>query len=178
MKHEQEGYCLFSDDHVRMVGFPPDFATDSYCLFRGIVKPSFKTTGSYSTVAALSKISSYVLAQCDCKAGAGGCCKLVAALLCNILDYVELELAIIPEDKTCIDTSQQWSRPRNIPGDGPNVHHSYGKRKAEVAAARLDKYKSAMQVLQFCLRNTFNAFVLHWNHMKGHLCLLPLCEAL
>ena len=99
-----------------MVGSPPGFATDSHCLFRGIMKPSFKTTGSYSTVVALSKISDYVLgAQCNCKAGASGCCKLVAALLYNILNYVELVLAIIPEDKTCIDTAQQWSRPGNIP---------------------------------------------------------------
>ena len=116
--------------------FPPGFVTDSYCLFCGIVKPSFKTTGSYSTVVALSKISRY------------GCCKHVAALLYNILDYVELGLAIIPEDKTCTDTPQQWNKPRNIPGDGPIlfseiefVHHSYGKCKAEVAAAGLDKYK-------------------------------------
>ena len=40
-----------------MVGFRPSFSTDSHCLFRGIVKPSFKTTGSYSTVVSLSKIS-------------------------------------------------------------------------------------------------------------------------
>ena len=98
-----------------MVEFPP-----GHCLFRSIVKPSFKTTGSYSTVVALSKISGNVLgAQCNCKAGAGGCCKHVAVLLYNILNYVQLVVAIIPEDQTCTDTSQQWSRPRNIPGDGP-----------------------------------------------------------
>ena len=57
MKHKEEGYRLFPDDHVRMVGFPPGFAIDIHCLFHGIVKPSFKTTGSYSTVVALSKIS-------------------------------------------------------------------------------------------------------------------------
>ena len=103
MKHKEEGYNLFPDDHVRMVVFPPGFATDSNCLFRGIVKSSFKTTGSYSSVVALSKISGYVLsAQCNCKAGAGGCCRHVDALLYNILNYVELELAIIPEDKTSL----------------------------------------------------------------------------
>ena len=34
----------------------------------------------------------------QCKARAGGCCKHVAALLYNILNYAELGLAIIPED--------------------------------------------------------------------------------
>ena len=57
MKHKEEGYRLFPDDHVWMVGFPPGFAIDIHCLFHGIVKPSFKTTGNNSTVAALSKIS-------------------------------------------------------------------------------------------------------------------------
>ena len=81
MRHKEEGYRLFHDDHVRMVGFPPGFTTDRHSLIRGIVKPSFKTTGNYSTVVALSKISDYILcAQCNCKVGAGGCCKHVAAL--------------------------------------------------------------------------------------------------
>ena len=96
MKHKEEGYHLFPDDHVQMIGFPPGFATDSHCLFRGIVKPSLKTTGRYSTIVALSKISGYVLgAQCDCKARTCGCCKLVAALPYNILNYIERGLAII-----------------------------------------------------------------------------------
>ena len=64
-------------------------------------------TAIVSSVVALSKISGYVLdAECNSKAGAGGCCKHVAALY-NILDHVELGLAIIPEDKTCTDTAQQ-----------------------------------------------------------------------
>ena len=37
------------------------------------------------------------------------------------------------------------------------VHRSYGQRKTEVTAARLDTYKSPMPVLQFCLSNTFDA---------------------
>ena len=55
------------------------------------MKPSFKTSGSFSPVVALSKTSGYVLgAQCNCKAGAGGCCKHVAALLYNILDMLNM----------------------------------------------------------------------------------------
>ena len=87
IKHKEEGYCLFHDDHIRMVGFPPGFATDRQCFFHGVVKPPFKTTGSYSTVVALSKILGYVLvAQCNFNARAGGCGKHCAALLYNIPD--------------------------------------------------------------------------------------------
>ena len=61
MKHKEEEYHLFPDVHVHMVGFPPGFSTDNHSLFRGIVKPSFKTTGNYSTVVALSKMSAMFL---------------------------------------------------------------------------------------------------------------------
>ena len=74
MKHKEEGYCLFCVEHVQIVVFQSGFVTDSHCRFHGILRPSFKTTGSYSTVVALSKISGYVLgAQCNYKAGVGGC---------------------------------------------------------------------------------------------------------
>ena len=54
-----------------------------------------------------------------CKAGAGGCCKHVAALLYNILHYVELGLKEIPEDKTCTDKPQQWNKPKKTLDNGP-----------------------------------------------------------
>ena len=55
MKHKEEGYLLFPDNQVWMVGFPPGFTIDSHCLFRGIVKPSFNTTGSYSLLLLLAR---------------------------------------------------------------------------------------------------------------------------
>ena len=100
------------------------------------------TTGSYSTVVALSKISGYILgAQCNCKPRAGGCCKHVAALLYNILHYVELELAIIQWAKLALtphsngvgqEISQvmaQFCFPKYI----CTIHT---ERKADVAAAQ------------------------------------------
>ena len=110
------------DDSNQMVGFPPSFATDNYFPFCGIVKPSLKTTGSYSTVLLLAR-SPATLVNSVIKTGAGGCCRHVAALLCNILDYVEHGLSIIPEDKTCTDTPQQWNRPRYIPGEISQVKY-------------------------------------------------------
>ena len=100
MKHKEEGYCSFCHDQVQMVWFPPGFAIDSHCLFRGIVKPSFKTTGSYSTVVALSKISGYVLgARCSCKPELVD----VVDMLLHCCVTFSTMLNIIPEDKTCTD---------------------------------------------------------------------------
>ena len=92
-----------------MVQFHP--CSNDYCLFHALVKPSFKTTGTYSTVVSLGKLSDYVVgSQCNCKAGAAGCCKHVAALLTNILDVVELGLKDVPHDKTCTEQLQQWQQ--------------------------------------------------------------------
>ena len=149
MKHKEQGYRLFRDDHVKQVRFHPGSLSDNHCIFQTEVKPSMKTTRSYSTVVALSKLTGYVIGSCcKCKAGAGGCCKHVVALLYNILDYVELGLAAIPEGKTCNDKPQQWNRLKASASNGPIlfsdiqfVHHTYGKRKAEAAALRMKEHK-------------------------------------
>ena len=55
MKHKEEGYRLFHDDHVRMVGFQPGFATDSHCLFRSIVKPFLGSLGAIPLLLLLAR---------------------------------------------------------------------------------------------------------------------------
>jgi len=147
MKHKEQGYRLFRDNHVMMVRFNP--ADDNYCIFHAYVKPSFKCTGKYSVIIYLAKRSGCVTgAKCNCKAGAGGCCKHVAALLYSILDFTELGLKEIPQDKTCTEQPQNWHKPKNTAANGPAlfseiqfVHHVYGKRKAEDCALRIEKVK-------------------------------------
>ncbi len=127
MKHRR----LFRDNHVMMVRFNPT-GIENDCLFHAFVKPSFKNTGKYSTTVSLGKLSGCVVsAQCDCKAGAGGCCKHVAALLYNIL---ELGLGGIPADESCTDQPQRWNKPKGAEPTAPVlfseiqfVHHAYGK---------------------------------------------------
>ena len=50
-------------------------------------------------------------AKCNCPAGAGGCCKHVAATLYQLLDYIELGLSDIPDDKTCTQELQKLHVP-------------------------------------------------------------------
>ena len=51
-------------------------------------------------------------ANCSCNAGAGGCCKHIAATLFQIHDFVELGLSTVPDDKSCTDVLQQWNVPK------------------------------------------------------------------
>ncbi len=95
-----------------MVRFNP--ADDNYCIIHHYVKPSFKCTGKYSVIISLAKCSCCVTgAKCNCKAGAGGCCKHIAALLYSILDFTELGLKEIPQNKTFAEQPQPWHKPKN-----------------------------------------------------------------
>ena len=53
-----------------------------------------------------------VFSKCCCPAGVGGCCKHVAATLFQLLDYVELGLSDITDDKTCTQEIQKWHVPK------------------------------------------------------------------
>ena len=53
-----------------------------------------------------------VFSKCCCPAGVGGRCKHVAATLFQLLDYVELGLSDIPDDKTCTQEIQKWHVPK------------------------------------------------------------------
>ena len=60
--------------------------------------------------------------SCTCKAGKGGCCKHVAAVLFQILDYIELELTEVPDDLTCTQVLQQWHVTRGDEVDKPVLY--------------------------------------------------------
>ena len=55
-------------------------------------------------------------AKCNCKAGMGGCCKHVAAVLFQLNEYKQLNLNSVPFDKTCTEVLQQW----HVPAEGKN----------------------------------------------------------
>ena len=148
MKHKEAGYRLFQDDHVKRVKFHPGCTDQNLCFFTALVQASFKTSVHYSTSVCLYSSNGAVCgAHCKCKAGGGGCCKHVAALLYCVLDYCDRQLTLIPDHKTCTDKPQQWNVAKKSM-DGPIlfsdiliVHHTYGKRKAEEECARTSKRK-------------------------------------
>ena len=84
-----------------------------YYLAKGCVDASMKKM-VYTVYIHLNQDTGEVAyASCKCKAGKGGCCKHVVALMFQIIDYIQLELKEIPDDLTCTQLLQRWHVPRN-----------------------------------------------------------------
>ena len=63
----------------------------------------------YEVYVHLNKVTGAVVyAKCQCSGGASGRCKHVAAILFQLLDFCELELSQVPDEKTCTEELQQW----------------------------------------------------------------------
>ena len=97
-----------------------------------------------------------VYAKCCCPAGVGSRCKHVAATLFQLLDYVELGLSDIPDDKTCTQEIQQWHVPKKSTAqeallfeDLISPQDTYEKdkkgRKRAVPEGKKDSYSSTSE---------------------------------
>ena len=111
-RNKRHGYRLWREGFVREIWVKPNVAAKS-CLFivRAKVHASMKST-CYSVYVHLDQNNAEILyAKCSCKAGQGGCCKHVAALLYTLMDYVNIDAEGVPADLTCTQVSQKWHIP-------------------------------------------------------------------
>ncbi|XP_028398837.1 uncharacterized protein LOC114522365 [Dendronephthya gigantea] len=112
-KHKKYGYQLFKDKMVTQVKVKPNVlkGQEKFFLFKCVVHASMKKA-HYAVYVHLRQDTGKIShASCTCTAGKGGCCKHVAALLFQILDYIQLELPEVPDDLTCTQLLQQWHVP-------------------------------------------------------------------
>ena len=77
-------------------------------------------------------------ASCTCAAGKGGCCKHVAALLFQILDYIQLELTEVPDDLTCTQLLQQWHVPNT--SEKPDTAVLFDQVKISKPTSKTEKH--------------------------------------
>ena len=113
-KHKKSGYKLFKAGYVRQLSVKANVrkGDEVHFLVRCYVNAEMKKK-QYLAYVHLNQHSGKVsYARCGCPAGVGGCCKHVAATLFQILDYVELDLAEVPDDKTCTQELQTWHIPK------------------------------------------------------------------
>ena len=132
-KHKKLGYQLFKDRYVKQVQVKSEVKKDGnqVCyLIKGTVHASMKRKSYVVYVHLNQATGDVVYGNCSCKAGKGGCCKHVAALLFQILDYIQLELTEVPDDPTCIQLLQQWHVPRSDETDEAMLFEDLSFEKA------------------------------------------------
>lgn len=98
-KHKKLGYCVFKDKYVTQVQVKPNVEAGDEVKFlvKGQVHASMKQQTYLIYVHFNQSTEQIVHANYTRKAGKGGSCKHVAALLFQIIDYIQLELKEIPE---------------------------------------------------------------------------------
>ena len=111
-RNKKHGYGLWKEGYVRCVLVKPNIkASQTLFLVKAKVHASMKS-GQYNVYVHLDQCDGEVLfAKCTCKAGQGGCCKHVAALLYTIVDFINMDVKEVPMDLTCTQTGQKWHVP-------------------------------------------------------------------
>ena len=111
-RNKKQGYRLWKEGYVRGVLVKPNTKTcRTLFLMKAKVHASMKSV-QYNVYVHLDQCDGEVLfAKCNCKAGQGGCCKHVAALLYTIIDFINMDVKEIPLDITCTQTGQKWHVP-------------------------------------------------------------------
>eukprot|EP00794_Sanderia_malayensis_P021058 gene21058-23113_t len=111
-RNKKHGYRLWKEGYVRAVSVKPNVKGGSLLfLVKSKVHASMKNV-QYNVYVHLEQANGNVVyAKCNCKAGQGGFCKHVAALLYTILDYVNMDMKGIPRDLTCTQVGQKWHVP-------------------------------------------------------------------
>ncbi|CAB4024301.1 ATP-dependent DNA helicase PIF1 [Paramuricea clavata] len=114
-------------------------------------------------------------AKCYCPAGAGGCCKHVAATLYQLLDYIELGLSDIPDDKSCTQELQKWHVSRKNTTQAALLFEdlifpqdSYDKdKKGRKRQYQKGRGRTTAQQGRRCQRMTWNGLKLAWKKQEA-----------
>ena len=113
-RNMKKGYGLWKEGYVKSTFVKPNVqASKPLFLVKARVCASMKSV-SYPVYVHLNQVDGEVEnAKCSCKAGQGGCCKHVAALLYTILDFVNLNLKYVSTELTCTQVPRvpRWSAP-------------------------------------------------------------------
>ena len=117
VKHKVAGYQLFKEGYVKGVKVQPNVnANVVLFIVKSFVVASMKKCRYVVYIHLCQTIGNIQYAKCSCKAGAGGVCKHVAAVLYQLVEYWELCLTCVPHDKACTDVLQTW----HVPGEAAN----------------------------------------------------------
>ena len=117
MQHTINGCQLFKAGSAKKIRVKDNVTCEKKTfLVKCLVSASMKNI-RYRVYVHLCQVSGDILyGKCACKAGCGRCCKHVGAVLYQLVEYRQLGINVVPDDKTCTDIFQKW----HVPGEGQN----------------------------------------------------------
>ena len=104
-KARDEGMRLWIDEYVRSMKFRLE---ENRCLVSARVRPSMRSSSPYVTSLYLTRTGCIESAYCNCKAGAGGLCKHVAATWYHLWGLQKKNVAEVPRDKAPTEVPAYW----------------------------------------------------------------------
>jgi hypothetical protein len=119
VKHRDKGWNFYKSGKVRYAEFKMDI-DDTTLLIRGDVEASFdravvtgKVKKKYPVHIVCNKHCGTICgARCVCKAGLGGFCKHVAAVLFFVMDHQRRGESVISGSVACTSALQTWHQPK------------------------------------------------------------------
>lgn len=106
-KHSVSGYRMFKSEKVHEVLLCKAVDGETVVL-KAMVEASFSVGKSYKAAAALTSAGNVKEAGCECRAGASGVCKHVAALLWFMLDMKRSQAPYVRDTVACTEKSRTW----------------------------------------------------------------------
>ena len=117
IRHKKSGYRLFKVGFVTEVEVKPDVkkGDENKCFLVRCLVSAEMWKKQYKVYVHLTQPHGDIdFVRCVCPAGKTGLCKHVAALLFQLLDYIELGLNEVPDSLTCTQELQQWHVPNKM----------------------------------------------------------------
>ncbi|CAN8025276.1 unnamed protein product, partial [Ixodes persulcatus] len=105
-KHFISGYKMFKAEKVLNIFLHTTSASDT--IIKADVEASMSLAKRYPVHAVICQDGQVTKASCACKAGKGGVCKHVTALLWHMLDLVREGRSFIPDALACTEGARQW----------------------------------------------------------------------
>ena len=103
-KDEKLAYRLFKEGYIKNTQVKPNIPNSEHgksFILKATVHAAMKKLNYTVYVHLNQETGDIIHGHCSCKAGKGGQCKHVAAMLYQIIDYVQLELLEVPLSLTC-----------------------------------------------------------------------------
>ena len=112
-KGRSKGWTLWRNENVRNVVLN---SSEGVCFVKANIRALMKLSMKYEASVQLDPLTGSVTkCTCQCKAGKGGRCKHVAALLFRLWDLKMQKIPSVPPDKSVTDVPAYWK------GGGANV---------------------------------------------------------